>query len=318
MSILVTGGAGYIGSHVVRLLNLRGDDVVVLDDLSTGHGARISDVPLIRLDLSSDESVDLLQRSIERHRIDAVIHVAAQKQVGQSMERPTFYMRQNVGGMINLLDAMETTGVRRLVFSSSAAAYGAPNVAEIDENTECVPITTYSETKLIGEQMCDRSAAAWGLAAASLRYFNVAGAGWPDLGDPVALNLIPIVFDRLASGARPHVFGDDYPTPGRVLHPRLRARPRSRRGACPGPRPPRICRTPGVQHRHRSRVQRLRGHRRGRSCDWPGHDSRGRRATPGRPARLVGNAAKAAAELGWRANRELPEIIASAWAARQG
>ena len=318
MSVLVTGGAGYIGSHVVRLLKLRGDDVVVLDDLSTGHADRIGDVPLVRLDLSSHDSVDVLHRAIVQHRVDAVIHVAARKQVGQSMERPTFYMRQNVGGMINLLDAMETSGVRRFVFSSSAATYGAPDMAEIDELTECVPINTYGETKLIGERMCDRSAAAWALAAASLRYFNVAGAGWPDLGDPAALNLIPIVFDRMVSDARPHVFGADYPTPdGSCIRDYVHVLDLAEAHVLA------LDRLDAPRHR----VYNI-GTGRGSSV-FEVIDEIGRATgldpnpevvdrRPGDPARLVGNTAKAAAELGWRANRELPEIIASAWAARQG
>jgi UDP-glucose 4-epimerase len=315
VSILVTGGAGYIGSHVVRLLNLRGDDVVVLDDLSTGHAAKIGDVPLVRLDLSSHDAVDVLRQSIAQHGVDAVIHVAAQKQVGQSMERPLLYMRQNVGGMINLLDAMETSGVRRLVFSSSAATYGAPNVMEIDELTECVPINTYGETKLIGERMCERSAGAWGLAAASLRYFNVAGAGWPDLGDPAALNLIPIVFDRLVSGHRPQVFGDDYPTPD---------------GSCIRD----YVHVLDLAEAHVLALDRLAapGHQvlnigtgRGSSV-FEVLDEVGRATgldispevverRPGDPARLIGKVDRAAAELGWQATRELPAIVASAWEA---
>ena len=318
MSVLVTGGAGYIGSHVVRLLKLRGDDVVVLDDLSTGHADRIGDVPLVRLDLSSHDSVDVLHRAIVQHRVDAVIHVAARKQVGQSMERPTFYMRQNVGGMINLLDAMETSGVRRFVFSSSAATYGAPDMAEIDELTECVPINTYGETKLIGERMCDRSAAAWGLAAASLRYFNVAGAGWPDLGDPAAFNLIPIVFDRLVSGARPQVFGDDYPTPdGSCIRDYVHVLDLAEAHVLA------LDRLDAPEHR----VLNI-GTGRGSSV-FDVLDVIGRATgldttpdvverRPGDPARLVGNVDRAAAELGWRAVRELPEIVASAWMAHPG
>jgi len=213
MSVLVTGGAGYIGSHVVRLLQDQDADVVVVDDLSSGDAERIGDASLIELDLSSDGAQGTLEMVLEERNVEAVIHFAAQKQVGVSMERPMFYYRQNVGGMVNLLAAMETSGAQRLVFSSSAAVYGMPDVVMVTENTQCSPINPYGETKLIGEWMVSRAAAAWGLRAASLRYFNVAGAGWNDLGDPTAYNLVPIVFNALAGGQEPQVFGDDYPTP---------------------------------------------------------------------------------------------------------
>ena len=213
MSVLVTGGAGYIGSHVVRLLQEANMDVVVVDDLSSGDPDRIGEASLVELDLSSDGAQGTLEMVMEERDVDAVIHLSAQKQVGVSMERPMFYYRQNVGGMVNLLSAMETSGVQRLVFSSSAAVYGMPDVEMVTEKTRCSPINPYGETKLIGEWMVSRASAAWGLRASSLRYFNVAGAGWDDLGDPTAFNLVPIVFNALADGRPPQVFGDDYPTP---------------------------------------------------------------------------------------------------------
>ncbi len=213
MTVLVTGGAGYIGSHVVRLLEERGDGVVVVDDLSNGVLARIGAHPLERIDLSAADAEDALTDVLLRHDVDSVIHFAAKKQVGESVEHPVWYYRQNVSGLANLLAAMQRTEVGALVFSSSAAVYGMPDVPMVHEDIECRPINPYGQTKLIGEWMIDNAIRATGLRAAKLRYFNVAGAGWDDLADTAVMNLIPIVLDRLAAGKAPIVFGDDYPTP---------------------------------------------------------------------------------------------------------
>ncbi len=214
MTVLVTGGAGYIGAHVVRLLRDRGDAVVV-DDLSTGAAERVGDVPLVQVDIAEDQAVDKLAALIQEYAVDAVVHIAAKKQVGESAERPAYYYHQNVGGLANLLLAMEATGVDRLMFSSSAATYGLPDVPPGQQLTEDIPanpISPYGRTKLICEWLCADAAAAWGLRWAGLRYFNVAGAGWSDLGDPEALNLIPIVLKAVTNGRQPQIFGDDYDT----------------------------------------------------------------------------------------------------------
>ena len=216
MTVLVTGGAGYIGSHVVRLLRQRGDDVVVVDDLSSGVAANIGDTPLMELDLSQPEVIPALERLIEEYDVDSVIHIAAKKQVGESAERPAWYFAQNVGGMANLLQALESAGVRKLMFSSSAATYGNPDVppgSRMREDGPSIPISPYGETKLVCEWMMRDAAAAWGLRGVGLRYFNVAGAGWPELGDPTRFNLIPIVIGALTEGKQPVIFGNDYPTP---------------------------------------------------------------------------------------------------------
>jgi UDP-glucose 4-epimerase len=213
VTVLVTGGAGYIGAHVVRLLSERGDDVVVFDDLSTGDAARIGNVPLYRYDLAEPGTIPVLAEAIREHGVVAVIHFAGRKRVDESVARPAWYYRQNIGSLANVLDAMESEGVGRLIFSSSAAVYGDVVSAAITEDDDKRPVNPYGATKLMGEQLVDSATHAFPLRAASLRYFNVAGAGWPELGDTVALNLVPMVFERIDAGSSPLIFGDDYPTP---------------------------------------------------------------------------------------------------------
>ena len=212
MSILVTGGAGYIGSHVVRLLQQQGRQVVVLDNLSSGLSARIGSATLVELDLAAENATDKLTALMRAERITAVIHLAARKQVGESVLKPEWYFEQNIGGMAHLLEAMKATGVDRLVFSSSAATYGMPDTDFVSEDFDCKPINPYGQTKLIGEWMAANATRAWGLRAVNLRYFNVAGAGWADLADTAVMNLVPIVFAALEAGKQPVVFGDDYDT----------------------------------------------------------------------------------------------------------
>lgn len=213
MTILVTGGAGYIGSHIVRLLENQGKEVVIVDNLSTGKAKRIGKSKLVELDIASSQAVEVLCGVMKSHGVDAVVHLAALKQVGESVEKPELYFRQNLGGMANLLEATRICQVKKFVFSSSAATYGIPSEAIVDENYPCEPINPYGQTKLIGEWMTANAEVAWGLRAVNLRYFNVAGAGWPDLADTATLNLVPIVFAALDAQKAPVVFGDDYDTP---------------------------------------------------------------------------------------------------------
>lgn len=213
MKILVTGGAGYIGSHVVRLLQNQGHTVTVIDNLSSGLVDRIGETKLVVMDLAEPGATAKIESVLADNHIEAVIHFAARKQVGESVEKPEWYFQQNVGGMANLLDAMHLAKVTRFVFSSSAATYGMPEVSAVTEDTACNPINPYGQTKLIGEWMVSNAARAWGLRGVNLRYFNVAGTGWPDLADTAVMNLVPIVFDKLAKNEKPGVFGDDYSTP---------------------------------------------------------------------------------------------------------
>ncbi len=210
MTWLVTGGAGYIGAHVVRALVQDGAEVVVLDDLSTGDASRTGDVPLVRASILDRAAVD---RTLAEHDVTGVVHIAAKKQVGESVEDPYYYFRQNVLGQLTLMEAMRDAGVRRFVFSSSAATYGAPETAMVEEKAHLEPESPYGQTKVVGEWLAVDAEAAYGVRSVCLRYFNVAGAATPELGDPEVLNLIPMVFRRLTDRKRPLIFGDDYPTP---------------------------------------------------------------------------------------------------------
>ena len=210
MKLLVTGGAGYIGSHVVRAAEAAGHSCVVVDNLSTGLVARISS-PIVELELASADAPELLTKLMKQHRFDSVIHLAARKQVGESVQKPEEYFLENLGGLANLLLAMREAQLMSMVFSSSAATYGMPDVEKVSEDYPGVPINPYGQTKLIGELMVE-NAAVWGLRGVNLRYFNVAGAGSADLADTAALNLIPIAINAVKSGKAPVVFGTDYPT----------------------------------------------------------------------------------------------------------
>jgi UDP-glucose 4-epimerase len=211
MSWMITGGAGYIGAHVVRALRDAGEPVVVLDDLSTGDAKRLGDdVPLVAASVLDGERV---AEALREHRVTGVVHIAAKKQVGESVDRPLHYYRENVTGLQTLLEAMVDVGVDRLVFSSSAAVYGMPDVDLVTEETPCLPMSPYGETKLIGERLVRAVGRAHGLRTVSLRYFNVAGAAAPELGDPGVFNLIPMIFERYQAGQAPRIFGEDYPTP---------------------------------------------------------------------------------------------------------
>jgi UDP-glucose 4-epimerase len=211
MTWLVTGGAGYIGSHVVRALTDAGLAAVVLDDLSTGHEDFVpAEVPFVR---GSILDGGLVLQTLEDHSVTGVIHVAGFKYAGVSVTEPLHTYSQNVTGTASLLAAMESHGVDRIVFSSSAAVYGTPDVDLVTEQTPKSPQSPYGESKLIGEWLLADQAIARGLRHTSLRYFNVVGSGDPALYDSSPHNLLPLVFAALADGRTPRINGNDYPTP---------------------------------------------------------------------------------------------------------
>ena len=214
MTVLVTGGCGYIGAHVVHALHQAGEQVVVVDDLSYGKPTRIEGSRLYGMDIAAPGAGERLAEIMKAEGVDSVIHFAARKQVGESVEKPLWYYQQNINGMLNVLIGMRDSGAKKLVFSSSAATYGVPPVDVVPEDVvPMLPINPYGQTKLFGEWMARACEEPYGIRFCGLRYFNVAGCGPVELEDPAILNLIPMLFDRLKKGKAPAIFGDDYPTP---------------------------------------------------------------------------------------------------------
>ena len=210
MTWLVTGGAGYIGAHVVRALLDSGLPAVVVDDLSSGHREFVPDgVPFVRGSILDGA---LMMRALEEHGVTGVIHVAGFKYAGVSVQRPLHTYEQNVAATAVLLGAMQDRGVDRIVFSSSAAVYGTPDVDLVTEDTPKNPQSPYGESKLIGEWLLRDQGIAVGLHHTSLRYFNVVGSGDPAVFDTSPHNLFPLVFDALVAGRTPQINGNDYPT----------------------------------------------------------------------------------------------------------
>jgi UDP-glucose 4-epimerase len=325
MTVLVTGGAGYIGAHVVRLLTERGDDVVVVDDLSSGLAANVGNARLMQLDLAQSTVLEPLEKLITSNDVDSVIHIAAKKQVGESAQRPAWYYAQNVGGMANLLLAMERTGCTKLMFSSSAATYGNPDAPAGDqaqgalmrEDGPSAPISPYGETKLVCEWMMRDAGRAWGLRGVGLRYFNVAGSGWPELGDPTRFNLIPIALGELTDGRQPVVFGNDYPTPdGTCIRDYIHVVDLADAHLAAldyldrDERPHDIFNVgTGTGSSVLQVLEQI-----GRSTGYDVKPTIGDRR-PGDPPKLVADVSRISQTLGWQATHDLAAMVDSAWAA---
>jgi len=213
-AILVTGGAGYIGSHTAKALAASGFLPVTLDNLSRGHRDAVRWGPLIEADMRDSARV---AEAMRRFRVVAIIHFAAFAYVGESVEKPDDYYDNNVGGLVSVLRACREAGVDKVIFSSSCATYGIPDRMPISEDVPQSPINPYGRTKLIGEQVLADHARAYGLRHAILRYFNAAGADpegeLSERHDPET-HLIPLAL-MAAAGRRPHldIYGTDYPTP---------------------------------------------------------------------------------------------------------
>ena len=324
MRLLVTGGAGYIGSVVADLLATQGHDVVVLDDLSTGH---VDAVP---------SRVTFVEGSISTHAqdilasgIDAVLHFAAKSLVGESMAHPARYWRHNLGGSLALLEAMRATGTRRIVFSSTAAVYGEPERVPIDEDAPPRPTSPYGASKVAVDTALAEFARLHGTGGVSLRYFNVAGAHqgpggrWYGERHNPETHLIPTILGIAAGTAGPdgtvpdgsvRIFGSDYPTPdGTCIRDYIHVTDLARAhllalAAC----------TPG-EHR----VYNL-GSGTGFSnyevlavCrDVTGRElpARLEERRAGDPAVLIASSDRIDADLGWQPERGLRDMVADAWA----
>ena len=316
MTWLVTGGAGYIGAHVVREFLAADIPVVVLDDLSSGQAGFLpAHVPFVRGTILDGA---LLQQVIDRHDVTGVVHVAGFKYAGVSVQRPLHTYEQNVDGTTVLLAAMQDRGVQKMVFSSSAAVYGTPDVDLVTEDTPKAPQSPYGESKLIGEWLLRDQEIAAGLRHTSLRYFNVVGSGDPGIRDTSPHNLFPLIFDALVAGSVPKIFGDDYPTPdgtnirdyvhvSDIARAHVAAARRldagepleraynlgSGTGASVAEIMATVARVTGIAFEPEIAPRR-----------------------PGDPPRIVANGDLAARDLDWRMRHTLDEMVASAWAAR--
>ncbi|TLS47944.1 UDP-glucose 4-epimerase GalE [Streptomyces montanus] len=335
MTWLITGGAGYIGAHVARVMAEAGERVVALDDLSAGVAHRLpSDIALIQ---GSSLDGDLLKRTFAEHAVTGVVHLAARKQVGESVAQPARYYQENVGGLATLLDAVAEAGIGRFLFSSSAAVYGNPDVDLITEDTPCAPMSPYGETKLAGEWLVRAAGRAHGIATVCLRYFNVAGAAAPELADTGVFNVVPMVFDRLTRDEAPRIFGDDYPTPDGTcvrdyIHVadladahlaaarRLTATDVTRaRGATDATGATHATHATGATGDLTVNIGRGEGVSVRELVTLIGEvtgDTRTALVEPRRPGdapRAVASAARAAEELGWTARRGMREMVESAW-----
>jgi UDP-glucose 4-epimerase len=316
MTWMVTGGAGYIGSHVVRALSDAGVGVVVVDDLSTGLEQFVPDpVPLVRGSLLDG---GLVTKALKDHDVDGVVHIAGYKYAGVSVQRPLHTYEQNVSAMVTLLKAMDTVGVDKFVFSSSAATFGTPDVELVTEDTATRPESPYGETKLIGEWILRDVGRASGLRHTSLRYFNVVGSGSPELFDVSPHNLFPLVFDMLYRGETPRINGDDYPTPDgtcvrdyiHVADLALAHVAAAQRLAAGQPVEPVYNLGSGDGTSVREIMTAIR------TVTGIDFEPTINPRRPGDPARIVASGEKARRDLDWQMRHSLDEMVASAWDAR--
>ncbi|MFF2107807.1 UDP-glucose 4-epimerase GalE [Rhodococcus koreensis] len=312
MRILVTGGAGYIGAHVVRALDRDGHRVLALDDLSTGIPERLArNIPLY---VGSVHNTELLVRVMRTNSVQGVIHLAGKKAVEESVARPLLYYRENLVGILSLLTAMAGAGVKRIVYSSSAAVYGTPSDGVVTEDSPTVPESPYGWTKLMGERMIRDTAASSELSWASLRYFNVAGTGAPCLADRGENNLIPRVFRAVVDGTRPQIFGGSHSTPdGTCIRDYVHVDDLADAHVAVVERmeDTRLTVTYNVgTGTGTSVLQMMQAIRRASGFDFRWDITAPR---PGDPPRVVASAERILTELGWHGRHDLDSIVQTAW-----
>ncbi len=317
MTWLVTGGAGYIGAHVVRAFDQVGLSAVVLDDLSSGHAEFVDGkTPFVR---GSILDTDLVRRTIREHEVTGVVHVAGFKYAGVSVEKPLHTFDHNVTGTVSVLRAMQDEGVGNMVFSSSASVYGTPDEEVVTEATRLGPESPYGQSKLIGEWLLADQETAAGLRHTSLRYFNVVGSGEDALYDTSPHNLFPLVFEALIEGRTPRINGDDYPTPdgtcvrdyihvADLAHSHVVAARALEAGTT-------LDRAYNLGSGNGSSVREIMD----AMADVTGIKFEPEIAPrrPGDPARIVASGEAAARDLEWEMRHSLTEMVASAWSARK-
>jgi len=318
--VLVTGGAGYIGSHAVKALRRAGHAVVVLDNLVAGHREAVLGAPLVEADIAD---VDAVRRTLKEHRISAVMHFAAFLDVGESVREPVRYYRNNVVGTLGVLEAMAAEEVKAFVFSSTCATYGEPTETPIPETHDQNPINSYGASKLAIERALPHFEIAYGIRSVALRYFNAAGADPEgEIGEDHSpeIHLIPRAIEA-ASGGRPlQVFGNDYPTPdGTCLRDYIHvadladAHVRALEKTIASGRSSAYNLGTGTPHSVLeviAAVERATG----RKVSWSLAPRR-----PGDPAALYALPTKAKADLEWTpAYADIETIVSTAWAWHQG
>jgi UDP-glucose 4-epimerase len=313
MRLLVTGGAGYIGSVVAAMLTGMGHEVVVLDDLSTGHADAVPPAATLRRGTIRDA------REVLGTGIDAVLHFAAKSLVAESVAYPSRYWENNLGGTLALLEAMRVTGVRAIVFSSTAAVYGEPERTPITETDPVRPTSPYGASKIAVDTALAEYARMHQFGAVSLRYFNVAGADadaagtWRGERHRPETHLIPTVLSKARSGETVALFGDDYPTPdGTCVRDYIHVADLARAHllALEGVRP-------GAHQVYNlgsgtgySNREVLDACREATGLDIPAEVAPRR---PGDPAVLIASSEAISAKLGWHAERDLRAMVADAW-----
>lgn len=314
-TVLVTGGAGYIGSHAAKALSLAGYRVVVFDNLVAGHREAVKYGELVVGDVTD---VAAVADALARHDVSAVMHFAAYLDVGESVREPIKYYRNNVVGALSVLEAMAARSVTQFVFSSTCATYGNPIEMPIDENHPQRPINSYGETKLTVERALPHFARAHGIRSVALRYFNAAGADPDgDIGEDHApeIHLIPRAIEAATGGRGLQIFGDDYPTPdGTCLRDYIHvtdladAHVRALERLDTSSQPLAYNLGTGVPHSVRQVIDAVEQVTR-RQVPWTLAQRR-----PGDPAALYAKADRARTELGWVPRfPDIQSIVATAW-----
>lgn len=317
MTWLVTGGAGYIGAHVVRSFQDEGIEAVVLDDLSSGHEAFVgADTPFVR---GSILDTDLVRRTLRTHGVTGVVHVAGFKYAGVSVEQPLHTYDQNVTGTVSVLRAMQEESVGNVVFSSSASVYGTPEEEVVTEATRLAPESPYGQSKLIGEWLLADQETAVGLRHTSLRYFNVVGSVDDSLYDTSPHNLFPLVFEALVTGRTPRINGDDYPTPdGTCVRDYVHVADLARSHVVAAQQleaGERLEPAYNLGSGDGSSVRQIM--RAMAEVTGIGFEPEIAPRRPGDPARIVADGRLAARDLDWRMRHTLEQMVESAWSARR-